>query len=108
MVRRPPRSTRTDNLFPYTTLFRSEGDWADGLADGAAGEDTDADMSPSDDAPAAAPAIRPVSRPCRLRQTALFRGSSPLAVNLARQTLFCKHARPQACSFAGGWAKQPP
>src|SRR3546814_2471476 len=27
MIRRPPRSTRTDTLFPYTTLFRS------GLAD---------------------------------------------------------------------------
>src|SRR3546814_2291042 len=25
MIRRPPRSTRTDTLFPYTTLFRS---WA--------------------------------------------------------------------------------
>src|SRR3546814_12979993 len=25
MVRRPPRSTRTDTLFPYTTLFRSQG-----------------------------------------------------------------------------------
>src|SRR3546814_6161565 len=25
MNRRPPRSTRTDPLFPYTTLFRSEG-----------------------------------------------------------------------------------
>src|SRR3546814_17621303 len=24
MVRRPPRSTRTDTLFPYTTLFRSQ------------------------------------------------------------------------------------
>src|SRR3546814_2666592 len=24
MMRRPPRSTRTDTLFPYTTLFRSE------------------------------------------------------------------------------------
>src|SRR3546814_19291790 len=24
MVRRPPRSTRTDTLFPYTTLFRSD------------------------------------------------------------------------------------
>src|SRR3546814_17108939 len=29
MIRRPPRSTRTDTLFPYTTLFRSPG-----LADG--------------------------------------------------------------------------
>src|SRR3546814_1636622 len=26
MIRRPPRSTRTDTLFPYTTLFRSVGD----------------------------------------------------------------------------------
>src|SRR3546814_6320964 len=26
MIRRPPRSTRTDTLFPYTTLFRS---WAE-------------------------------------------------------------------------------
>src|SRR3546814_2066311 len=25
MLRRPPRSTRTDTLFPYTTLFRSLG-----------------------------------------------------------------------------------
>src|SRR3546814_17180116 len=31
MIRRPPRSTRTDTLFPYTTLFRSTTDntrWA--------------------------------------------------------------------------------
>src|SRR3546814_3484718 len=26
MIRRPPRSTRTDTLFPYTTLFRSAQD----------------------------------------------------------------------------------
>src|SRR3546814_14792617 len=25
MIRRPPRSTRTDTLFPYTTLFRQTG-----------------------------------------------------------------------------------
>src|SRR3546814_4985187 len=34
MIRRPPRSTRTDTLFPYTTLFRSGGifghDWGSG------------------------------------------------------------------------------
>src|SRR3546814_14774603 len=29
MIRRPPRSTRTDTLFPYTTLFRS---WRRGCA----------------------------------------------------------------------------
>src|SRR3546814_4359712 len=34
MIRRPPRSTRTDTLFPYTTLFRSVGpDLQQALAD---------------------------------------------------------------------------
>src|SRR3546814_7065775 len=32
MIRRPPRSTRTDTLFPYTTLFRSSGSTESGLA----------------------------------------------------------------------------
>src|SRR3546814_12912571 len=30
MIRRPPRSTRTDTLFPYTTLFRSTADLRSG------------------------------------------------------------------------------
>src|SRR3546814_18279062 len=29
MIRRPPRSTRTDTLFPYTTLFRSKDSFTD-------------------------------------------------------------------------------
>src|SRR3546814_3725740 len=29
MIRRPPRSTRTDTLLPYTTLFRSEAEGLD-------------------------------------------------------------------------------
>src|SRR3546814_2343064 len=37
MIRRPPRSTRTDTLFPYTTLFRScrgrDGAWLRWRAD---------------------------------------------------------------------------
>src|SRR3546814_4751513 len=35
MIRRPPRSTRTDTLFPYTTLFRSarSGEVGLGVAD---------------------------------------------------------------------------
>src|SRR3546814_13738442 len=37
MIRRPPRSTRTDTLFSYTTLFRSEGD-------GLAGQGLDDDL----------------------------------------------------------------
>src|SRR3546814_10311248 len=31
MIRRPPRSTRTDTLFPYTTLFRSRACCSPGL-----------------------------------------------------------------------------
>src|SRR3546814_9017425 len=40
MIRRPPRSTRTDTLFPYTTLFRSLGVFQDRVhrrPDGVAG-----------------------------------------------------------------------
>src|SRR3546814_19337419 len=43
MIRRPPRSTRTDTLFPYTTLFRS------GRIDEAPDDDdhlSDADFDP--------------------------------------------------------------
>src|SRR3546814_19893438 len=32
MIRRPPRSTRTDTLFPYTTLFRSQPEHAEEVA----------------------------------------------------------------------------
>src|SRR3546814_5782057 len=32
MIRRPPRSTRTDTLFPYTTLFRSSAPRISGAA----------------------------------------------------------------------------
>src|SRR3546814_16190708 len=40
MIRRPPRSTRSDTLFPYTTLFRARTVWLHRLGDG-----------PADDAP---------------------------------------------------------
>src|SRR3546814_7944240 len=36
MIRRPPRSTRTDTLFPYTTLFRSGFDQPVSVAEGEA------------------------------------------------------------------------
>src|SRR3546814_20167500 len=38
MILRPPRSTRTDTLFPYTTLFRSESAVARHVRDHPAGE----------------------------------------------------------------------
>src|SRR3546814_2622822 len=42
MIRRPPRSTRTDTLFPYTTLFRSPRREVRGLVDGEGPSDVEA------------------------------------------------------------------
>src|SRR3546814_18493799 len=39
MIRRPPRSTRTDTLFPYTTLFRSAMSGGTEVAAGRIGEE---------------------------------------------------------------------
>src|SRR3546814_9591381 len=39
MIRRPPRSTRTDTLFPYTTLFRSGNAFVDNARQPASGSD---------------------------------------------------------------------
>src|SRR3546814_4350497 len=44
MIRRPPRSTRTDTLFPYTTLFRSVEDTERSASKGAAEFDAEASM----------------------------------------------------------------
>src|SRR3546814_13957196 len=50
MIRRPPRSTRTDPLFPYTTLFRSA--YLDAIgAPGAAGLQRGAFLDPLGDQP---------------------------------------------------------
>src|SRR3546814_6513900 len=64
MIRRPPRSTRTDTLFPYTTLFRSHRRlgrllWRD--------DRHDAQRKPRDPEPADAP--RPDRRPFRQRRS---------------------------------------
>src|SRR3546814_9417050 len=45
MIRRPPRSTRTDTLFPYTTLFRSGFEKrADRVGHGAFGSSEEGDL----------------------------------------------------------------
>src|SRR3546814_11116024 len=50
MIRRPPRSTRTDTLFPYTTLFRSAFDDSERLpaSDGLAEVARERDDTPAD------------------------------------------------------------
>src|SRR3546814_5059784 len=65
MRRRPPRSTRTDTLFPYTTLFRSAGSvdlGAAGLGD-LYGHLTDAARAAVDQHLLAGPNIGPVYQP---------------------------------------------
>src|SRR3546814_20906734 len=68
MIRRPPISTRTDTLFPYTTLFRS-GAEPTGPADGRALQIQGQVAGPGADRQreAGAPEGRPVAQPHRRR-----------------------------------------
>src|SRR3546814_11640055 len=69
MTRRPPRATRTDTLFPYTTLFRS-----DDLAQRGAGLQRDVFLRPGLERAQAIAAWRQVAelgQPLARRQTAL-------------------------------------
>src|SRR3546814_13838707 len=63
MIRIPPRSTRTDTLFPYTTLFRSEASIAP-IAPGGAGAPNCAASSPE-----IAGAVWMPKPPCPAHQT---------------------------------------
>src|SRR3546814_5466817 len=49
MIRRPPRSTRTDTLFPYTTLFRSTAWAARRTSRSSAGKRQGRDRAPTSD-----------------------------------------------------------
>src|SRR3546814_3684577 len=66
MIRRPPRSTRTDTLFPYTTLFRSARLFA---LDGAGGHR----RGQRRDARRGAPSRRRQLRPRRVRDHGALR-----------------------------------
>src|SRR3546814_6883583 len=63
MIRRPPRSTRTDTLFPYTTLFRSLLMLAacSGGQDEETGPEASSDIGPLQKAERPAPAETPRS-----------------------------------------------
>src|SRR3546814_10529124 len=84
MIRRPPRSTRTDTLFPYTTLFRS--DCGNDLADGTGTVWTDS-----------RPAGRRPDRHLRLVALDLLHQSADRPARLvAGDTLHRRHARRSA------------
>src|SRR3546814_12985088 len=85
MIRRPPRSTRTDTLFPYTTLFRStrvhrEHGRAHGFTRGGA-DDRRSDARPRP-APAAPQPRHPAHRLLPALHPAVTDRRCPLAVPL--------------------------
>src|SRR3546814_3950029 len=63
MIRRPPRSTRTDTLFPYTTLFRSRALRREGAGRPGGGDRDDQPVEPCGGADPLDPAQRPVAHP---------------------------------------------
>src|SRR3546814_19198971 len=91
MLRRPPRSTRTDTLFPYTTLFRSPA-----MPQGAIEGSTEGDLSA--DAGGDAPAVVAVERLDDERPAQAFRFGER-----------CVHVAEQAAAGDGqaGFVQQP-
>src|SRR3546814_1493173 len=75
MIRRPPRSTRTDTLFPYTTLFRSDG--RDGIV---------VDVDALDEGDVILPLVDVTLLPTKLDRTGLvIRGEGALPFGVVRQ-----------------------
>src|SRR3546814_9849867 len=70
MIRRPPSSTRTDTLFPYTTLFRSQG--------------------PERPTPAPATPPRPNARPARPRRCCRQIGRAHVRTPVTNAHLVCR------------------
>src|SRR3546814_6364980 len=79
MIRRPPRSTRTDTLFPYTTLFRSKREPDDGsdrgVEKGGRGRKGHADVKRQPPAPVSLSG-KPAAPACRL--SGVEHGAGPL------------------------------
>src|SRR3546814_14655779 len=97
MIRRPPRSTRTDTLFPYTTLFRS--------ADHGIARDLER-ADPGGPAPAAARGggAAPQRRDRRLRPAA--QRHEPCRTGAADRARL-RPAAPDGCGPAHTFARRP-
>src|SRR3546814_20034917 len=82
MMRRPPRSTRTDTLFPYTTLFRAL-------------PSPDPEVAPEPPTPGATPVAAEVGEvvPLYRPEVAAFVATVPVAHHLASATLGTFHER---------------
>src|SRR3546814_10477034 len=95
MIRRPPRSTRTDTLFPYTTLFRSRRDRT------AAGRDTHAADPRKRDAVGGV--VPRKDRPARRRRRDGFRAQISRDV---KEAAAAQSLRRMACASARGVAAE--
>src|SRR3546814_12784241 len=120
MIRRPPRSTRTDTLFPYTTLFRSHGGHAavgdlvqhaadvdegkPGDAGGDQGEEGDRAERPEQaQADADAPTVESVSEPADSRLSLIGLTPRRLATLVFFADLYRLHVCvPTAGSYRAG------
>src|SRR3546814_11245264 len=101
MIRRPPRSTRTDTLFPYTTLFRSCGAATErcGLRDlGVAGGQLAGAAGPSG---ACRRAMNPQQHSCGL-QSAVVKMHRLLGLGCTRWRRAARAAGVAAGTAAGG------
>src|SRR3546814_15631569 len=99
MIRRPPRSTRTDTLFPYTTLFRSSPS-GEGLG-GVCGHTPTPLRLADKSASLAAPPLK--RRGCRggarRRETMTYVEGFVVAVPTANKEAYRKHAAEAAPLF---------
>src|SRR3546814_1655531 len=104
MIRRPPRSTRTDTLFPYTTLFRSFGEHGGhqdvlGCTDGNGGKDD----SPAPQAAARRGRLHIARRQLDLRAKRL----QPLEVEVDGAVADCAAAGQRHRGLAGPGEQRP-
>src|SRR3546814_1239202 len=87
-MRRPPRSTRTDTLFPYTTLFRSRCGCKSPCREGLAAEAAPATAAAAPDAKLAAMAPSPAAAHHRATMfTTVAHYTDPIEAHLARGRL---------------------
>src|SRR3546814_81519 len=104
MIRRPPRSTRTDTLFPYTTLFRSTDKLLVGLIP--IGHDLELGAIPLDDAgPVVAHVVaaRCLDRTHQLGEAQLFKAFlGDVQVLETPANLLARHVLALAVFFLGG------
>src|SRR3546814_4452504 len=93
MIRRPPRSTRTDTLFPYTTLFRSlDAHTAKAVAEVVRRRIDEGTLEPSDAVKAALPTSNPAEEVARLKKAGRLNSETVGDAILAGQRDFVHHA----------------